>query len=1104
MKSSVNRSSGRRRATLVFVAALAFGLWAVAPAYAVAPEWAAPTTFGTGAGPHDIALGDFNLDGIGDIAVPNFEGTTVSVLKGTAAGGFAAAVPVTVGDRPSAIVAADFNHDGALDLAVTNRGSDNVSVLLNNGSGGFSVTQTVAVGDRPMGIASGDFNRDGRPDLVVAVYGADKLSQLTNNGTGTFTATDIPILDAAWVLRGPRCVAVADFNGDGTDDVAATAMFQVYESWGTNNYWPALFIYSGDGAGGFTLPYHAYTVPDGTVQLEASDFNRDGIIDIVGAAWSDQVVWTVLPGHAWDKALAQDTIVDATKTLNADFFPIGFALGELTNPGLVDAVVSLPHAGVLEYEVDTPDMGEAFKRDKVSERGLVSLSDEELHPTVENAGAQAGAVALTDVNRDGALDTVSLDFDANKVRVLKRTLPVRNGLGYEPATAWLDNYIGEVPPAPALTADLNGDSRADVVTSQTLLMNTKPLVGDPFFTPVGFAFAGPPVCSGDFNRDGHVDIVAVDTAGATLQVYPGDGAGGLGAAAGAATGLAPVQATAGDLDNDGDLDLVSANSGAGTASVLLNNGSGVFAAHADYTAGASPAAVALADLDNDGDLDLLVANNAAGTVSVLLNNGHGIFAARTDFAAGASPQSLAVGDFDRNGRLDVAVGGAPNRVEVLIGNGSGALAAPVSYTVAAGSRQLYAANLSTDGALDLVASGGGPGPAEVTVLANNGLGVFTPGSSLDLFTGTLGGAVVADFDNDGVVDLAVGGPDLHVGPAPGLPDHTGAGAVHVVLSDTTGPTTTDVVPAWGDPQLYMADDTLPNRGWPEWINAPQPVQFTGGADTGAGYDHTLYKAPGKAEAVTASATLPAPANHTGDGDPTYRLADDFSHFFQSVDKVGNVQDRQVRPLGVDTIVPKASDNAPAGWTGNPATVFEFTIIDERSGGWQPDPHGIEIPVFPTFLDGGSTYWDGSKVVWRCPGPPDHSNDGVNTFKAVLRDDAGNVSPERTTNVRVDTRGPDSYALNRAVINYNGSPTLSYKVLDQAPNGGTADVTIQIKNSKGVIKKPELSFVNRKIGVVYSYSFWCKLPRGTYTYYVYATDTAGNKQVNLGSNQLVVK
>ncbi len=68
----------------------------------------------------------------------------------------------------SSVTTGDFNGDGLTDLATANDDSDDVSVLLGNGDGTFAAQQTFAAGDRPVSVTTGDFNGDGLTDLATA------------------------------------------------------------------------------------------------------------------------------------------------------------------------------------------------------------------------------------------------------------------------------------------------------------------------------------------------------------------------------------------------------------------------------------------------------------------------------------------------------------------------------------------------------------------------------------------------------------------------------------------------------------------------------------------------------------------------------------------------------------------------------------------------------------------------------------------------------------------------------------------------------------------------------------------------------------------------
>src|SRR5579883_2935705 len=126
------------------------------------------------------------------------------------------------GDSPWYVASADFNGDGKADVAVANQTSNTVSVLLGNGDATLQTAATYPVGAGPNVVAVGDFNGDGKPDLAVASAGCAPCKPgvlgggtwvLMNNGDGTFRAA------VNVIPSGTGTVAVADFNGDGKQDL---------------------------------------------------------------------------------------------------------------------------------------------------------------------------------------------------------------------------------------------------------------------------------------------------------------------------------------------------------------------------------------------------------------------------------------------------------------------------------------------------------------------------------------------------------------------------------------------------------------------------------------------------------------------------------------------------------------------------------------------------------------------------------------------------------------------------------------------------------------------------------------------------------------------
>ncbi|MGD0964743.1 MAG: FG-GAP-like repeat-containing protein [Candidatus Acidiferrales bacterium] len=157
--------------------------------------------YATGSSPVWVSTADFNGDTVPDLAVANEANNTVSILLGninTSAGGgtvvgsgtFGAQTSYPAGTSPTSIAVADYNIDGLPDLAVTAQGDNAISLLLNLSGGTFGPNFELPVGTSPVSIVSADFNADGRPDVAAANNGSNTVSVILNSSNFTSTSSN--------------------------------------------------------------------------------------------------------------------------------------------------------------------------------------------------------------------------------------------------------------------------------------------------------------------------------------------------------------------------------------------------------------------------------------------------------------------------------------------------------------------------------------------------------------------------------------------------------------------------------------------------------------------------------------------------------------------------------------------------------------------------------------------------------------------------------------------------------------------------------------------------------------------------------------------------
>lgn len=227
------------------------------------------------AGP--AAFADFNRDGSLD-ALSLGDAAGFTIAYGDGHGGFVApSITTSPSVNPGSIAKGDFNHDGIEDLAVVdeplcNTCASSVSIFLGTGKGYLQTPSTYSIPVHGGVISVGDVNGDGRLDVVVTRSGgiinsefgtvapSDDLAVLLDRGDGTVEAVHgYKLLGAPAKTTFNMSAFLVDVNHDGKLDLVG--------DWGT-----AL----GEGNGQFHAPIPLPSVIQGIWDLAPGHFNSSG------------------------------------------------------------------------------------------------------------------------------------------------------------------------------------------------------------------------------------------------------------------------------------------------------------------------------------------------------------------------------------------------------------------------------------------------------------------------------------------------------------------------------------------------------------------------------------------------------------------------------------------------------------------------------------------------------------------------------------------------------------------------------------------------------------------------------------------------------------
>jgi hypothetical protein len=380
--------------------------------------------------PIALATGVFGRDATPGLVVLNAGSHNFDLLQGDGLGGlFNPSTSLTwrAGTDPRAVVTGDFNGDGIADLAVLNRATDQVLVYLGDGKGGFVPSGGTGpdgqphgfnAGNAPDSLATFDVNGDGHPDLVVGNTNGDILV-LLGNGDGTFqpyqrtdrhvalavmnansgNPPEFALADQSRDLvtlvssqpgpsfdqgrqdgvLSPNAVKLADLNGDGIPDL-------IVANGGGND----VLVYPGLADGRFGPAYSFFAGTD-PVSVTVADLNGDGHPDLVVANQGSNDV-SVLYGQGQG---ADWTLTEGPR-LKAGFGPTATAVADVYGNGTPDILVA---NGQSNNAYLLPGVGGGFFDDK--------------HPTVFQTGIDPQQIFVGRFDSTSGLGLLTVNAGSN-------------------------------------------------------------------------------------------------------------------------------------------------------------------------------------------------------------------------------------------------------------------------------------------------------------------------------------------------------------------------------------------------------------------------------------------------------------------------------------------------------------------------------------------------------------------------------------------------------------------------------------------------------------------------------------------------------------------
>jgi len=256
-----------------------------------------------------------DIDGDGDMDVlgaasfidnitwwENTDGSGTSWIEHTVDGDF---------DYAYSVYSEDIDGDGDMDVLGAAWQADDITWWENtDGSGTSWVEHTIdGAFDGAGSVYSKDIDGDGDMDVLGAAASADDITWWENtDGSGTSWVEHT--IDEAF--NGAWSVYSEDIDGDGDMDVLGAAFDADNITWWENT----------DGSGTSWVEHTVSGVFDGAVSVYSEDFDGDGDMDILGAAWdANDITWwenTDGTGTSWAELTVDENFDGAVSVYSED------------------------------------------------------------------------------------------------------------------------------------------------------------------------------------------------------------------------------------------------------------------------------------------------------------------------------------------------------------------------------------------------------------------------------------------------------------------------------------------------------------------------------------------------------------------------------------------------------------------------------------------------------------------------------------------------------------------------------------------------------------------------------------------------------------------